>query len=235
MDGREWERLSSFATISRELLAEPEEDLTLERIVKLAVEAVPGCDFCGISLRRGQGKVETPASTASVVDESDALQYEFNEGPCLDAIWEGDTYVVQDLRTDPRWPRWAPKAAALGFGSILSVRVVATADTRGGLNLYAARPHAFDADDVDMAHLFASYAASALEASQLVTGLRRALETRLEIGVAQGMLLQRYGLSLPNSFALLRRHSQLRNIKLREVAHQIVAAGPIPDCPDGDD
>ena len=218
----------SFAQVLGELAEDPEEQPALERIVHQAVEAVPGCDYCGVSLRRGRDKVETPASTDPLVDEADSLQYDLQEGPCLDAIYVDDTYVVDDLRTDDRWPRWAPRAAALGMRSILSVRLATTSGTLGGLNLYARETHAYTRHDVDVAHLYALHATSALVMTQKVAGLQTALGTRHVIGIAQGILMQRYGVSKERAFEVLRRYSQHHNLKLRDVAQELVDRGSIP-------
>jgi GAF domain-containing protein len=221
--------LEAIARITHELLAEPKEKPTLERVVRMAIETIDGCDYAGVSLRRGKGRVETPAATHQVVADCDALQYELSEGPCLDAISHRDTYVVKDTRTDPRWPTWCPRAAELGIGSILSVRLASTSETLGALNLYAARHDSFTSDDVDVAHVYASNAAVALVAAKRISGLETALETRHLIGVAQGILMQRYGLSLDRAFEVLRRYSSQTNIKLRDVAAKVVARGGLPE------
>ena len=127
---------AAFARISQELLAEPRFEMTLQRVVDLAVDTIEGCDFAGISLRRGT-KVETPASTDPLVDQLDQAQYDLQEGPCLDAIWVEDIYRIQNTAYEDRWPNWAPKAAAAGIGSTLSVRLSTEDHVVGGLNLYS--------------------------------------------------------------------------------------------------
>ena len=220
-------RADEFARISRELLTEPGPQLTLERIVALAVETVPACESCGVSFRHSDGTIETPASTSAVVDKADALQYEFGEGPCLEAIWSTDLLVIGDLDADRRWPRWARAAAKLGISSVLSVRISTPAVTFGGLNLYATEPHAFDSTDEGVASIFARHAADALTSAEELAGLRTALRSRQVIGVAQGILMQRFELSLDQAFEVLRRYSQNQNIKLRDLAEQLVRAGSI--------
>lgn len=223
------EQAAEFARISRELHGETETQPTLDRIVELAVETVPACECCGISFRQADGTIETPASTSEIVAKADAFQYEFSEGPCLEAIWSTDLLVIGDLKTDLRWPRWSPRAAELGLRSVLSVRISIPSETFGGLNLYASEPHAFDSTDEAVASIFARHAADALVASEERAGLRTALRSRQVIGVAQGILMQRFGLSLDQSFEVLRRYSQNKNVKLRDLAEQLVHAGTIPD------
>lgn len=221
--------LEALARLSHELLAEPTEEPTLGRVVRMALEAVHSCDYAGVSLRKGRDHVETRAASHSIVSECDALQYELSEGPCLDAIWLGDIYVVTDTRTDGRWPTWCPRAADLGIGSILSVRLASTSGTLGALNMYAAAANAFGNDDVDVAHVYASNAAAALAAARTITGLESALRTRHLIGIAQGILMQRYGLSMDRAFEVLRRYSSQTNVKLRDVASNVVSSGALPE------
>lgn len=227
MDRNSPKTAESFSRISQLLLESHEEPQTLQHVVDLAVATVDGCDWAGVSLRRGS-KVETPASTDPVVDRADSLQYEFGEGPCLDAVWDGDTQVVDDLSQEDRWSRWAPAASELGIRSVLSVRLATGEMTVGGLNLYSGSTDAFGEDDVHVAQVYARHAASALAVTHEITTLQTALHSRHVIGVAQGILMQRHHLSLDQAFQVLRRTSQNQNVKLRELAEQVVAQGGLP-------
>lgn len=210
-----------LARASAEILEESEESLTVQRIVERAVEVLPGCDLGGISLRRGR-QAETPASTDPAAQEVDDLQYELGEGPCLDAIWVDDLYVIEDVSQESRWPRWCRETTERGIQSVLSVRLATTAETLGCLNLYSRSPQAWDADAIDLAQAYASLAASALASSRKITQLQKALDTRHKIGLAQGILMAQFKLSEAASFELLRRYSQQQNIKLRDVAARIL-------------
>ncbi len=206
----------------RDLLAQPEEEYTLPRVLERLLEVVPGGDFAGVSIRRGKGRVETPALTHDVVRDLDGAQYELDEGPCLDAIRVTDTIVIDDTATDSRWPRWGPRAAELGVRSVLSVRLATAAEVVGGLNMYSRGRSAFDEDAVQVAHRYADPASTAVAVVEKVEGLRTAMQTRHLIGMAQGMLMLRYGLTQDQSFAFLARTSQQNNIKLRDIAARVV-------------
>jgi GAF domain-containing protein len=218
-----------FARLSRDLLTQPEGSLSFQRIADRAVEVIPPCDFVSITMRRRRGRAESVASTSSVADRCDALQYELDEGPCLDAIAEDEAYLIEDLATDPRWPRWGPQAAAAGARSILSVRMANDQETLGALNLYSATPNAYDSDSVDLALVFASHAATAINNSQLVSGLQTALQSRHLIGVAQGILMAQYDMGLETAFEVLRRYSSHTNVKLRDVALRVVELRALPE------
>ena len=76
-----------LAAIARELAHEPDMPHTLQRIVELAAAHLDGEVYASISLVRQRRQVDTPASTDERATRADQLQYEANQGPCLDAIW----------------------------------------------------------------------------------------------------------------------------------------------------
>ncbi len=197
-------------------------------MVDLAITTILACDWAGVTVRRGK-KLMTPAATGTVVNEADQLQYDLAEGPCIDTVWAEDTYRIDDMATDSRWPVWAPAANRLGIGSSLSVRLATPGDTIGGLNLYAGATAAFDDDDVQMAHEYARHAAAALAVAQEVTTLRTALQTRHSIGVAQGILKARHRLTLDQTFTVLVRVSRDNNLRLTEVADLVIESNGLPD------
>jgi GAF domain-containing protein len=212
---------SMFADIALLLEEVPSHEQTLEQIVQLAHETL-GCDFASITLRVVGGRLETAAATHPVVEKADALQYEFEEGPCYEAAKEEGNFHCPDLEHDARWPRWGPEAAKLGLHSLLGLRLQTHRQTFGALNLYHRQAHAYDPDDIVLAEIFASHAAVAMAASSNEVNLKRAVDTRHVIGQAQGILMERFGLDDVRAFAVLRRLSQDGNVKLRAVAQQIV-------------
>ena len=223
---------SDFAHLSRDLMADLEEQPTLQTVAERAVAVVGACEFASVSLRRRRGRIETTASTSELASACDALQYELEEGPCLEAVWDGDSYLAEDIAHDARWPRWGPRVAKLGVGSVLSVQLSTETETIGALNLYAERARAFTSDDVDLALIFTVHATNALNSARLVSGLQTAVHSRHLIGVAQGILMSTYGLTMDQSFELLRRYSSQTNTKIRDVAQHVVDSGSLP--PNGD-
>ena len=218
-----------FARVSRDLMEETSEIPTMQRIAERAVQVVPGCDHCSISVRRRRHRLESVAATSTLAEKCDALQYELDEGPCLEAVWESDSYLIDDTSAEARWPRWSPQVAEQGIGSVLSIRLATSTDTLGALNLYAEPVHGFTADDVDLAAIYALHATNAMSSALLVEGLQTAVQTRHLIGVAQGILMQNYSLDMEQAFEVLRRYSSHKNIKLREVAEHVVQVGDLPD------
>lgn len=222
---------AAFAAISRELLEHPEEPVTFERVAARAVALIPAADHASVTMRRARGRFETIAATSEQARTCDQIQYEIGDGPCLDAIVDEECYVIQDVESDPRWPEWGRRVANLGVRSMVGIQLAADSEPLGALNVYSEKPHAFDPENVDTALIFAAHAAGAVNAAHLVSGLQTAMHSRHLIGVAQGRLMERYGLSLEVSFEVLRRYSSHSNVKLREVAQMVVETGQLPAEP----
>jgi AmiR/NasT family two-component response regulator len=117
---------------------------------------------------------------------------------------------------------------------VLAIRLATETETLGALNLYAGSVHAFTPDDIDVALIFAAHATNAMSAARLVTGLQTAVQSRHLIGVAQGILMNRYELTLEQSFEVLRRFSSQANVKLRDLATTIIEHRRLPDLESDD-
>jgi hypothetical protein len=225
-----------FAAVSADLLATGEEEATLDRICARAVDVIPGADYSGVTVRRRRGRLETVASTGPVARELDALQYELGEGPCLDSALEDETHVVDDLRSTDRWPRWSPLAVERGVLSLASIQLPArevdgdghAPVPLGALNLYAEEVGAFDGEALEHLRVYATHAANALASARLVGGLRVALNSRHAIGVAQGILMQRYDIDMDRAFDVLQRYASTHNVKLRDLAALVVEERNLP-------
>jgi len=204
---------------------------TAESVVALACDTLD-CDHAGLTVFRAGGNFETMAPTSPLVVDADHLQYELSEGPCIEAAWEQDTYVSEDLANDPRWPQWGPKAATLGFGSLLAARLTIGGTSLGALNLYSTAKREFSADDRDTALIFATHAAAPLISVRERENLRIAVDGRTLIGQAQGILMQKFDVDSNTAFAVLRRYSQAENVKLRAVAELVIAHGELPPTTD---
>ena len=217
---------AEFAEMARSLQDEPDLAETLDTLIEYARDCL-ACDHAGIHLVRNR-EIETAAATDEVIRHADRLQTELGEGPCLQAIWDDETFVVADTAADPRWPRFGPKAAELGLRSILSVRLQSGEQTIGAINFYCSNTREFDREDVVMAQIFAQHASVALATAKREEGLRFAIDTRHLIGQAQGILMERFSLTADKSFLVLRRYSQDHNVKLRDLAEEIVQTRQLP-------
>ena len=222
--------LAVFAALAAELQQEPDEAITSRAIVTRMRELVPEADKVSLTIRTSRNRHKTLASSDPVAEEADALQYALGEGPCLEITDTGGWLRSGGLASDARWPVWGPRAAEMGVRSLLSVAVTDRDEPLGALNLYSEEPSGFaDRDVVDLALVYAVHATIALSSARRATDLQTAVSSRHVIGMAQGIAMERYGIDQHQSFELLRRLSSTTNVKLREVAAQIVETRSIPD------
>lgn len=222
-----------FVALTRALLDAGSVAEVVERVVYTARDIVPGADLVSVTLRSEDGKFHTPVETDQVAIELDQLQYHYGEGACVEAARPSGPAMASsdDLATDPRWPRFGPAAAELGFRSLVSTALLPDATgprLSGALNVYSRRPYGIAPADRDLLLLLATHASLALATTRAVTHgelrstqLRQALDSRDAIGQAKGILMARRGIGAEEAFALLRRTSQDLNVKLRDLAETV--------------
>lgn len=217
-----------FAAIARDLLDQPSTEATADRIGDLAVQLIRGCDHAGISLVERR-KISTIAATDDVVAEGDRRQYVLNEGPCLESIRDEETIRAPRLADDQRWPTWGPWVSEqLGIESMLCFQLYTSAHSYGALNLYSDRAEAFDSHDESVGLSLAAHAAVALATSRTISTLNNAVSSRTMIGQAEGILMERFGLTSDQAFSVLVRVSQHDNRRLALVAEELVKTRQVP-------
>jgi GAF domain-containing protein len=218
-----------LASIARDLLNEPDVEHTVQRVVDLAAEHLGGVIYASVSLVRQRRRVETPASSDDRALQADQLQYEVGEGPCLDAIWEQETFQIDDMITEERYPIYSRRVAErTGIRSSLSFQLFTDEDSLGALNLYSPQPRAFDEVARAEGFVFAAQAAVALRSAQHEEHLRAGMATRNLIGQAQGIVMERFKVTPNQAFAILARISQETNSRLRDVARYLVDTREFP-------
>jgi GAF domain-containing protein len=153
----------------------------------------------------------------------------------VDAGRAGQVFLIDDMRSEQRWPDYARHAAEHGVGSSLSVPLPFQGTMIGALDTYAGIPHAFGDDDLALAQEIAAWVALAVERAEATTRtaedfahLRTAMLSRAVIEQAKGVLLERYKITEDQAFTLLTHASQNTNVKLRDVADQLVRTGALP-------
>jgi GAF domain-containing protein len=218
-----------LAAAARDLGSQDVED-TLHKSVGLAVDLIDGCDAAGVTLvHRGQ-RLDTPAYTSNEVLRGDQLQYELQEGPCMDAVWDHEIVISPDLKNESRWPTWAPTVVTeLGARSMMCIQLFADDTSLGALNMYATTVDAFSGDDTRHEGLaLAAHIAVALAAAQKIEQLHLGMDRRTIIGQAQGILMERFDITADRAFTVLQRVSSTSNTKLHQVAVDLVTSRKIP-------
>jgi hypothetical protein len=212
----------AMAQLAKNLPAPFDVTKTLAALTQAAADTIDGADSASITIVRDGGEVETIGPTDEVVAEADRIQAELREGPCFDAATEDESFVAEDLANDSRWPQYGPRAAALGLRAQMGVALHAPLPGRAALNVYATQPWGFDGG-FESAEVFASHASLLLGFGNTLDHYTNALESRRAIGMAIGIVMERYTIDDDRAFAFLVRVSQDSNVKLRDVAADIVS------------
>ena len=217
-------RLREFLSTGRRFAEATTVEQTLQLIITAAVDTSPATDLAGVMLLEGPGKITSPATTDHVVNELDEVQARYDEGPCVESIYDEEVVLVQDMSEHlDRWPTFARRALDLDVHSSLSFQLYSHHKRAGSLNLFSHRAHAFGDEDRVLGALFANQAGLALLGAQRAAQLDRAVASRDVIGTAKGILMERFGLDDNEAFQRLVSSSQDTNIKLVDVARWLVS------------
>jgi len=202
---------------------------SLHRVADLTMTALPQTDHVGITLMV-DGRPGTAVFTHPEVPEIDRAQYRTGEGPCLDAFRTGEPFQIKSTLEPGRWQEFRDSAARHGVLSTLSMPLIATQGSIGALNLYAETIDAYGDADVATASTFAAQAAFVLanaqaywDARDLSENLQQAMVSRATIEQAKGIIIATSGCSAEEAMKLLIEQSQHENVKVRDLAAEIVA------------
>jgi GAF domain-containing protein len=203
---------------------------TLERLLEYAVQEL-GCSYAGVVVVHAKEQIETVAATDPLVADLDKIQLTCGQGPDLDLIGDTRSVIVRDTEVEDRWPDWARAVAATGVRSMMGTRLYTTDQTIGSLNFYDVEVGRFGPDDLEIAEVLARHAAVAVDTARNTDNLWRAIDSRHLIGMAQGILMERFAMDPDEAFSVLRRYSQDGNVKLHSVAQRVVDSRRLPERP----
>lgn len=199
-----------------------------QRGVEVAVSLLGGCDHASVTVLTPH-YVETVAVSDQVARRGDGWQHELSEGPGLDSLRRRVPVVSQDLRSDPRWRAWGPRAVEqLGVRSVVSVPLESDGGDIGALNLYADRLRVWDDEQQELAWAFAAQVAAAASDARLLERRTAAILMRSGTGQAQGMVMERFQMTAEQAFDYLQRLSEDGGIGLQQVAEHITGTRDFP-------
>ncbi|GAB2978503.1 GAF and ANTAR domain-containing protein [Nocardioides montaniterrae] len=217
----------AFADLAHDLHNQEGVEETLDLLVA-AAPALVGSDSAGVLLtRRGRLCEAGPGSDLSA-EKADQLQLEYQAGPAWRAVTEQRTIHVRDVR-EAQCQAWGEAAEELGIRSALAVRLWTATSTQGAITFYARTPGTFDSNTFAIAEIVGRHASVALASARHEESLNRAIDGRKLVGQAQGILMERFALDDQQAFAVLRRYSQEHNVKLTEVARELVDTRRLPE------
>ena len=214
------------------LLSAESADEALHHLARMAVVVVPDGPSCGITVSE-DGQFRTVVYSGAVPASVDEAQYQRGDGPCLEALRTGVPVTVQDLSLEDqaRWSGFPPVALAAGAHGVLAYPLEVAGQVVGVLNLYAHERDLFPESVqliakqfVDPAALILSGVLRQLSQTELISQLNAALGSRSVIDQAIGIIMARRACGADEAFAVLRRMSNDRNVKLRDIAVSITSA-----------
>jgi GAF domain-containing protein len=227
--------IAAFATLA-EAARDDDDDQALLRSLTEGVVDLDLAAESGTLVSGGHGDLEGLACSHERTCGLEQFQLDAREGPCMDCWRSGEPLAVEDLgQQRRRWPRFAPRALAAGFRSVDAVPLIAGEMSLGALGLFHEDRGAASEDDRALARGLADVTAGvlvqqrALRAARLTAEqLRGALESRVVIEQAKGVLASQLHVTVDEAFARLRAAARHNNLRLRDVAQAVLdeATGP---------
>jgi transcriptional regulator with GAF, ATPase, and Fis domain len=193
-------------------------------------------DEAGVMLRDPSKALRYVASSSEEMRLVELLELQHEEGPCLDAYRRGRLTMSTGLEdAEQKWPSFGSHARGAGFASMAGIPMRLRVDTIGSLNLFSRRPGGLAEGDQHVAQAMADIATIGIlqqraihDGHVVATQLQSALESRVAIEQAKGILAERMAINVDDAFTLLRDHSRANNIKLTGTARDVVSGALLP-------
>lgn len=226
---REYELARAFVTLADTLVADYDVVELLQNLVDTSVSLLHS-DAGGLLLADEFGVLTLVASTSEETSLVELLQLESGQGPCMEAFRSGEAVEVADIAAvGEAWPDFRDAALAQGFLSVLAVPMRLREDTIGTLNLFRASTGSMNEADVAIARGLADIATIGIMHERAVREgdlarqqLQSALNSRVVIEQAKGVIAQLHSVSMDDAFRTLREYSRNNNVALRDVADLVV-------------
>lgn len=186
-------------------------------------------DAAGIMLIDQRGHLHAAAASTESARLVELFELQSDAGPCVDCCRTGSPVVNADLEANhERWPRFAEAAQASGFVAVHALPLRLRATVIGALNLFSAESRVLTEDDIRAGQALADVATIGIlaqrglhQAELLAEQLQSALNSRIVIEQAKGVLAERRGISVDDAFTLLREYARNHNLGLSDVARAV--------------
>ena len=186
-------------------------------------------DGAGISLREDPDQLRFVTATDERASRVENAQIA-GDGPGYEAFRSGAIVAVDDLEARGDWPVFREAAGGHGFRSVAGIPMPVAEERIGALNLYRSEPRPWEQEELDVAQLLANAASGYIlnwrslhEQRSLASQLQQALDSRVVIEQAKGVLVERHGIDPDAAFAQLRKHARSNSLRLHDVAGQVVS------------
>ncbi|HYN31800.1 MAG TPA: GAF and ANTAR domain-containing protein [Ilumatobacteraceae bacterium] len=189
-----------------------------------------GASAAGILLADGDGQLRVIGASSEQIQLLELFQIQNEQGPCLDCFHSGTVVLHSDLDAITRWPLFAPECAKAGFASVCAVPLRLKSRVLGCLNLFMSAPGGLSDADVALARALADVASISIIQDQATRdaairegNLQHALNSRIAIEQAKGMIAERNSIDMDEAFSRLRSYARNNNRGLTEVAKAVIA------------
>ncbi len=204
----------------------------LHRLGDYCTELLP-VHGVGILLRTVDGNIEVGTANTEAGQIIEGLEADLHEGPCSECMEIGTYVAVPDLeQAVDRYPRFAPHALEAGVRSIHALPMTVRTEQIGSLNVIAKEPLELTAEQIASAQILADVAVSYVansrafaSTSKLAEQLQHALDSRIVIEQAKGILSERQQVHVNQAFEVLRSYARSNHLKLHDVAAAVVRGG----------
>lgn len=185
----------------------------------------------GLLLADRRGVLHVMAASSERTRQLEVFQVQRADGPCRDCYLDGSPVSAPDLQDEiERWPQFVPAALEAGFASVHALPMRLRDQVLGALGLFGTTAGALDPDDLSLGQALADVASVALVQDKATTDqksvneqLQTALNSRIVLEQAKGVLAQQGSLAMEEAFAILRRYARDHNLRLTAVAEAVVA------------
>jgi GAF domain-containing protein len=226
---REAKLAQAFVALADTLVADFDLVDLLQTLVETCTDLLDTA-AAGLLLRDTSGVLHVVASTTEDANFVEVVQLGAAAGPCLACIESGEAVTVTDIEvTGDQWPEFRRAALDRGFKSVQATPLRLRADVIGAMNLFDTRIGALNPEDVATAQALSDVATigilsdrAAQEKSLVNTQLQAALDSRVVIEQAKGVLAQSMNASMNDAFNLLRAYARNNNRPLQQVADDLV-------------
>jgi len=226
---REYALADTFVLLADTLVDDYDIVDFLQSLVDATVQLL-GASAAGLLLADQRGGLAVAASSSEDIRLLEVFQLQHDEGPCLDCVRTGVSVTAGDLdRESARWPQFVPAATRSGFRSVVAVPLRLRTEIVGGLNLFYPDSQPLPAEDQRIAQALADVATIGIlqhrfshRSLLLAEQLQHALNSRVAIEQAKGMLAERRGMSLDSAFDMIRQHARNHNMKLTDAAYAVI-------------
>jgi transcriptional regulator with GAF, ATPase, and Fis domain len=207
----------------------------LQTLTERSVELLH-IDAAGVILSDQHGHLQVVASTSSRAEDLELFELQGDEGPCLDCFTTGRAIAnVEASAARERWPRFSAAFTEAGYRSAHAVPLRLRHQVIGAMNLFCTDQQTLDDDNLALAQALADVATIGLlqeraihESDLIAEQLQTALNSRILIEQAKGVLHGQTGVSVDEAFRVLREHSRRQQVPLRDVAARVIDGSLTP-------